>query len=159
MALRDVFRHLTPAAVLEKTRLLDRMLGRILGRKPRLGVAALNPHASDGGLFGDEEEHIIRPAVEAARAEGIDATGPWPTDTLFCRASAGEFDGVVAMYHDQGHIALKLRSGWRAVNITAGLPLVRTSVAHGTAYDIAWRGVADASSLIEATRLATRLVF
>jgi 4-hydroxythreonine-4-phosphate dehydrogenase len=159
MALRDVFRHLTPAAVLEKTRLLDRMLTRIMGRRPQLGVAALNPHAGDGGLFGDEEQRIIRPAVEAARAEGIDATGPWPTDTLFCRASAGEFDGVVAMYHDQGHIALKLRSGWRAVNITAGLPLVRTSVAHGTAYDIAWRGVADASSLIEAARLATRLVF
>jgi 4-hydroxythreonine-4-phosphate dehydrogenase len=157
MALRDVFEHLTTEAVLETTRLLNEMLTRILERKPRLGVAALNPHASDGGLFGDEEVSIIRPAVEQAQGEGIDATGPWPADTLFGRAHAGQFDGVVAMYHDQGHIALKLRSGWRAVNITAGLPLVRTSVAHGTAYDIAGRGSADCSSLVEATRLAVQL--
>ena len=157
MALRDVFRHLTTEAVLDKTRLLDGMLTRILGRRPRLGVSALNPHASDGGLFGDEEERIIRPAVEAARAEGVDVSGPWPSDTLFARARGGEFDGVVAMYHDQGHIALKLLSGRRAVNITAGLPLVRTSVAHGTAYDIAGKGIADAGSLVEAARLAAIL--
>jgi 4-hydroxythreonine-4-phosphate dehydrogenase len=158
MALRDVFSHLSTEGVLEKARLLDGMLTRILGKRPRLGIAALNPHASDGGLFGDEEERIIRPAVNAARAEGLDATGPWPADTLFSRAASGAFDGVVAMYHDQGHIALKLRSGWRAVNITAGLPIVRTSVAHGTAYDIAWRGVADASSLVESVRVAARLL-
>jgi 4-hydroxythreonine-4-phosphate dehydrogenase len=158
MALRDVFRHLSTEAVLDKTRLLDGMLTRILGRRPRLGVAALNPHASDGGLFGDEEQTLLRPAVEAARAEGIDVSGPWPSDTLWGRARGGEFDGVVAMYHDQGHIALKLLSGRRAVNITAGLPLVRTSVAHGTAYDIAGKGVADAGSLVEAARLAARLV-
>jgi 4-hydroxythreonine-4-phosphate dehydrogenase len=157
MALRDVFAHLTTDAVLEKTRLLDGLLPRLLGRKPRLGVAALNPHASDGGLFGDEEARIIRPAVEAARAEGIDASGPWPSDTLFGRARQGEFDGVVAMYHDQGHIALKLLGGLRAVNISAGLPLVRTSVAHGTAYDIAGRGTADATSLLEAARVAAAL--
>src|SRR5438132_152212 len=157
MALRDVFRHLSTEAVLEKTRLLDGMLTRILGRRPRLGVAALNPHASDGGLFGDEEQTLLRPAVEAARAEGIAVSGPWPSDTLFVRGRAGEFDGVVAMYHDQGHIALKLLSGRRAVNITAGLPPVRTSVAHGTAYDIAGKGVADAGSLVEATRLAALL--
>jgi 4-hydroxythreonine-4-phosphate dehydrogenase len=157
MALRDVFRHLTTEAVLDKTRLLDGMLTRIVGRRPRLGVSALNPHASDGGLFGDEEERIIRPAVEAARAVGVDVSGPWPSDTLFARARGGEFDGVVAMYHDQGHIALKLLSGRRAVNITAGLPLVRTSVAHGTAYDIAGKGIADAGSLIEAARLAALL--
>ncbi len=157
VALRDVFANLTAAGVLEKTRLLDAMLTRILGRRPRLGVAALNPHASDGGLFGDEEERIIRPAVKAARDAGVDASGPWPSDTLFNRASAGAFDGVVAMYHDQGHIAMKLRSGWRAVNISAGLPLVRTSVAHGTAYDIAGQGKADASSLVEAVRVAARL--
>jgi 4-hydroxythreonine-4-phosphate dehydrogenase len=157
MALREVFRHLSTGAVLEKTRLLDSLLHRLLDRRPRIGVAALNPHASDGGLFGDEEAIIIRPAVEAARAEGIDATGPWPSDTLFVRARAREFDGVVAMYHDQGHIAFKLLGGWRAVNISLGLPLVRTSVAHGTAYDIAGRGVADATSLIEAARVAARL--
>jgi 4-hydroxythreonine-4-phosphate dehydrogenase len=158
MALRDVFRHLSTAAVLEKTRLLDGLMRRLLDRQPRLGVAALNPHASDGGLFGDEEETLIRPAVDAARAEGIDVSGPWPSDTLFVRARAGEFDGVVAMYHDQGHIAFKLLAGgWRAVNISLGLPLVRTSVAHGTAYDIAGRGVADPTSLLEAARVAARL--
>src|SRR5579884_863208 len=157
MALRDVFRHLSTAAVLEKARLLDGLLPRLVGRRPRLGVAALNPHASDGGLFGDEEERIIRPAVEAARAEGIDASGPWPSDTLFGRARQGAFDGVVAMYHDQGHIALKLLGGLRAVNISAGLPLVRTSVAHGTAYDIAGKGVADPTSLVEAVRVAAAL--
>jgi 4-hydroxythreonine-4-phosphate dehydrogenase len=106
MALRDVFRHLSTAAVVEKAHLLDGLMWKLLGRRPRLGVAALNPHASDGGLFGDEEEKIIAPAVTAARADGLDVSGPWPTDTLFVRAKAGEFDGVVAMYHDLGHIAL-----------------------------------------------------
>jgi 4-hydroxythreonine-4-phosphate dehydrogenase len=157
MALRDVFRHLSPAAVQDKARLLDGLLRRLLGWRPRVGVAALNPHASDGGLFGDEEETVIRPGVEAARAEGIDASGPWPSDTLFVRAQKGDFDGVVAMYHDQGHIALKLLGGLRAVNISAGLPLVRTSVAHGTAYDIAGKGIADPTSLIEAARVAAKL--
>jgi 4-hydroxythreonine-4-phosphate dehydrogenase len=157
MALRDVFAHLSTAAVLEKARLLDGLQRRLLGRRPRLGVAALNPHASDGGLFGDEEARIIAPAVAAARAEGLDASGPWPCDTLFVRARRGEFDGVVAMYHDQGHIALKLLGVHRAVNISAGLPIVRTSVAHGTAYDIAGRGAADASSLVEAARVAAKL--
>lgn len=157
MALRDVIRHLTPAAVVEKAQLLDGLLTRWLGRRPRLGVAALNPHASDGGLFGDEEATIIAPAVQTARREGIEVSGPWPCDTLFVRARRGEFDGIVAMYHDQGHIALKLLGEGRAVNISAGLPIVRTSVAHGTAYDIAGRGLADAASLIEATRVAARL--
>ena len=96
-------------------------------------------------------------SMPAARAEGLDASGPWPSDTLFVRAHKGEFDGVVAMYHDQGHIALKLLGGLRAVNISAGLPLVRTSVAHGTAYDIAGRGTADAASLVEAARVAALL--
>jgi 4-hydroxythreonine-4-phosphate dehydrogenase len=157
MALRDVFRHLSSAAVLEKARLLDGLLRRLLGRPPRIAVAALNPHASDGGLFGDEEATIIRPGVEAACAEGIDAVGPLPSDTLFVRARNGAFDGVVAMYHDQGHIALKLLGGLKAVNISAGLPIVRTSVAHGTAYDIAGKGIADPTSLIEAARVAAKL--
>jgi 4-hydroxythreonine-4-phosphate dehydrogenase len=157
MALRDVFAHLTTRAVLEKVRLLHDLLTRLLGRAPRLGVSALNPHASDGGLFGDEEERLIAPAVEAARAEGIAVSGPWPADTLFVRAHHGEFDGVIAMYHDQGHIALKLLGERRAVNISAGLPIVRTSVAHGTAYDIAGKGVADPASLVEAVRVASLL--
>ena len=158
MALRDVFRYLNREAVLEKIRLLDDMLSRLLGRRPRIGVAGLNPHASDGGLFGNEEASIIQPAVEDAKDEGIAASGPWPSDTLFVRARDGEFDGLVVMYHDQGHIALKLLGGRRAVNISVGLPIVRTSVAHGTAYDIAGKGVADPSSLIEATRVAAKLV-
>jgi 4-hydroxythreonine-4-phosphate dehydrogenase len=157
VALRDVFGLLSREAVLEKIRLLHGMMSRLLARRPRLGVAALNPHASDGGLFGDEEARIIAPAVEAARAEGIEVSGPWPSDTLFVRARRGEFDGVVAMYHDQGHIALKLLGDRRAVNISAGLPLVRTSVAHGTAYDIAGKGIADARGMVEAVRVAARL--
>ena len=157
MALRDVFAHLSTAGVLEKIRLLARLLPRLVDRAPRIAVAALNPPASDGGLFGDEERTLIGPAVEAARAEGIDASGPFPADTLFVRAHRGEFDGIVAMYHDEGHIAMKLRSGLRCVNISAGLPIVRTSVAHGTAYDIAGRGIADCGSLVEAVRVAARL--
>jgi 4-hydroxythreonine-4-phosphate dehydrogenase len=157
MALRDVFRHLSAAAVLEKSHLLDHLLTRLLGRRPRLGVAALNPHASDGGLFGDEEKTFIAPAVEMGREQGLDVSGPWPSDTLFVRAREGAFDGIVAMYHDQGHIALKLLGRGRAVNISAGLPIVRTSVAHGTAYDIAGRGIADAGSLVEAARIAALL--
>ncbi len=157
MALRDVFKNLTPNSVLEKIKLLEDLLPRLLDRKPRIGVAALNPHASDGGLFGDEEAKIIAPAVTEGRAAGIDVSGPWPADTLFVRAHKGEFDGIVAMYHDEGHIAMKLRSGWRCVNISAGLPIVRTSVAHGTAYDIAGKGIASPESLIAAARVAAKL--
>lgn len=157
MALRDVFANLSTGAVLEKIHLLDGIMPRLIGRRPRLGVCALNPHASDGGLFGDEEATLIRPAVETARAEGIDASGPWPSDTLFVRAKQGEFDGIVAMYHDQGHIALKLLGIGQLVNISAGLPIVRTSVAHGTAYDIAGQGIADEQSMIAAVRVAARL--
>jgi 4-hydroxythreonine-4-phosphate dehydrogenase len=157
MALREVAGNLTRDAVEEKIRLLNDLLPRLSDRPPRIGVAALNPHAADGGLFGDEESRIIQPAVASAQKDGIDVTGPWPSDTLFVRARAGEFDGVVAMYHDQGHIALKLMGMGKLVNITAGLPLVRTSVAHGTAYDIAGRGVAEEQSLVEAARVAARL--
>jgi 4-hydroxythreonine-4-phosphate dehydrogenase len=156
-SLREVFPQLSAAAIEGKVHLLDALLRRILEREPRIGVAGLNPHASDGGLFGDEEERYIRPAVAAAQARGIAASGPWPADTLFVRARRGEFDGIVAMYHDQGHIPMKLLAGFQAVNITLGLPIVRTSVAHGTAYDIAGKGVADPASLIEAARVAAQL--
>jgi 4-hydroxythreonine-4-phosphate dehydrogenase len=157
MALRDVFSHITSANVLDKIRVLDRLLARLVDRKPRIGVAALNPHAGDGGLFGDEEKTLLNPAVAQATQEGVRVSGPWPSDTLFVRARNGEFDGIVAMYHDQGHIALKLMGGHRAVNISAGLPIVRTSVAHGTAYDIAGTGTADPSSLVAAAQVAARL--
>jgi 4-hydroxythreonine-4-phosphate dehydrogenase len=158
VALHEVFFKLTTVGILEKIRLLDCWLPRLLNRRPRVGVAALNPHAGDGGLFGDEEACIIEPAVGQARKEGIDVTGPWPCDTLFVNARDGRFDGIVAMYHDQGHIAMKLLGIGRLVNVTVGLPIVRTSVAHGTAYDIAWQGRADPSSLVEAARVAVRLV-
>lgn len=157
MALRDVFAHLTTETVLEKIELTATMMGRLKGRSPRIGVCGLNPHAGDGELFGDEERTIIAPAVAEGKRRGIDVSGPWPSDTLFVRARRGEFDGIVAMYHDQGHIALKLLADHRAVNISLGLPLVRTSVAHGTAYDIAGKGIANPAGLIEAVRVAARL--
>jgi len=125
---------------------------------PRLALAGLNPHAGEHGVIGGEDEAVLRPAVEAARGRGVDITGPWPGDTVFGRAARGEFDAVIACYHDQGLIPVKLLAFGRAVNVTLGLPIVRTSVDHGTAFDIAGKGVADASSLVEAVRLAARLV-
>jgi 4-hydroxythreonine-4-phosphate dehydrogenase len=157
MALRDVFSYITTDAVFEKVHLLHGVMRKLTARPPRLAVAALNPHASDGGLFGDEEARIIAPAVERGRMAGVDVAGPLPSDTLFVQAQRGAFDGIVAMYHDQGHIALKLLTGLAAVNVTLGLPIVRTSVAHGTAYDIAGKGIADHRSLLEAARVAARL--
>jgi 4-hydroxythreonine-4-phosphate dehydrogenase len=131
---------------------------RALGvASPRVAVAGLNPHAGEGGLFGDEEIRIIRPAIEAARAEGIDASGPWPGDTVFMQAREGRFDIVVAQYHDQGLIPVKYMGLDRGVNVTLGLPFVRTSPDHGTAFDIAGRGVADSSSLEAAFDYAARL--
>jgi len=139
-------------------RRLDPLLTALLGRRPRLAVAALNPHGGEGGLFGDEERRMIAPAVQALVADGCDASGPWPADTLFQKAAAGRFDGVVALYHDQGHIPVKLLGMHRAVNITLGLPLVRTSVAHGTAFDIVGSGRADPASMLAAIDAAVRLV-
>jgi 4-hydroxythreonine-4-phosphate dehydrogenase len=159
VALRKVFELLTTEAVASKIRLADRAMRPLSGgRAPRIAVSSLNPHAGEHGLFGDEEIRIIRPAVEIAHAEGYDVDGPFPNDTLFHQALSGTFDAVVAMYHDQGHIALKTAGFRRAVNVTLGLPIVRTSVAHGTAFDIAWQGIADPSSLIEAVRVAARIV-
>jgi 4-hydroxythreonine-4-phosphate dehydrogenase len=159
VALRMVFDLLSRESILSKIRLADRAMRPLTGGiKPRIAVTSLNPHAGEDGLFGDEEQTVIRPAVDDARREGLDATGPWPNDTLFYHALNGAYDAVVAMYHDQGHIALKTVGFQRAVNVTLGLPIVRTSVAHGTAFDIAWRGLADASSLIAAVRVAGRLV-
>jgi 4-hydroxythreonine-4-phosphate dehydrogenase len=158
MALRDVFAKITTSAIREKIDLLAGVMRQLKDGPSRLVVAALNPHASDGGLFGNEEETIVAPAVKAARETGIDVVGPLPSDTLFVRAQRGDFDGIVALYHDQGHIPLKLLSGLNAVNISVGLPIVRTSVAHGTAYDIAGKGIADQRSMIEATRVAAKLI-
>ena len=124
---------------------------------PRLALAGLNPHAGEDGLLGTDEQRVLVPAVEAARRSGIDIQGPFPGDTVFLRASRGEFDAVIACYHDQGLIPVKLLAFGRAVNVTLGLPIIRTSVDHGTAFDIAGKGIADPSSMIEATLLAARL--
>jgi 4-hydroxythreonine-4-phosphate dehydrogenase len=156
-SLRSVFANLTPAAILEKCRLADGVMRRLGVAAPRVAVCALNPHAGEDGLFGDEERTIIAPAVEEARRAGIDAAGPFPTDTLMIRARDGEFDAVVAMYHDQGHIALKLLGMHAAVNITLGLPIVRTSVAHGTAFDRAWQGTARSEGMVAAILTAAKL--
>ncbi|HEU4685774.1 MAG TPA: 4-hydroxythreonine-4-phosphate dehydrogenase PdxA [Nitrospira sp.] len=126
-------------------------------KKPRIGVAALNPHAGEHGLFGDEEARVVLPAARAARAAGIQASDPLPADTLFGRAARGEFDAVVALYHDQGLIPLKLVAFGTCVNLTVGLPIIRTSVDHGTAFDIVGKGIADPGSLIEAVKLAAVL--
>lgn len=137
---------------------LHGLLAALLGGTPRIAVAAVNPHAGEGGLFGDEEQRIIAPAVAALAAAGLDVVGPLPADTLFLRASRGEFAGVVAMYHDQGHIPIKLLGMHRAVNITLGLPIIRTSVAHGTAFDIVGTGAADPAGMVAAIDAASRLV-
>lgn len=156
-SIRSVPDLLSTAAVLSKIRLLDRFLRDLGVSTPRVGVCALNPHAGEEGLFGDEEARLIAPAVEQALVQGIAARGPFPADTLLKRACEGEFDGVVAMYHDQGHIALKLVGFGRAVNVTLGLPLVRTSPSHGTAFDIAWQGRASGEGMVEAVCVAARL--
>jgi 4-hydroxythreonine-4-phosphate dehydrogenase len=184
-SLKKVFDILTEDAILAKARLADRFMTRLMeaehnanlpfsertrgGRssqefskntndiRPRIGVCSLNPHGGEGGLFGDEEQTIIRPAVERGLAEGLRLEGPLPTDTLMVHARDGRFDAVVAMYHDQGHIALKLLGMHRAVNVTLGLPIIRTSVAHGTAFDIAWKRQAETGSMIEAIHVASRL--
>jgi 4-hydroxythreonine-4-phosphate dehydrogenase len=124
---------------------------------PRLALAGLNPHAGEHGVIGSEDGEVLAPAVASARERGVDIAGPFPADTIFVRASRGEFDAVIACYHDQGLIPVKLLAFGRAVNVTLGLPIIRTSVDHGTAFDIAGRGTADHSSLVEAVRLAARL--
>jgi 4-hydroxythreonine-4-phosphate dehydrogenase len=159
VALKQIFDLISTESVLSKIQLADRAMRPLTGgAAPRIAVTSLNPHAGEEGLFGDEERTLIAPAVAAARELGIDVQGPFPNDTLFYHALAGEYDAVVAMYHDQGHIALKTVGFDRAVNVTLGLPIVRTSVAHGTAFDIAGKGIADPSSLIAAVRVAARIV-
>ncbi len=156
-SIRSVPGLLSISHIEETIRLVDGFLKRIGCQSPRVGVCALNPHAGEEGLFGDEEATLIAPAVESARRAGVLATGPIPADALLRRAVHGEFDGVAAMYHDQGHIALKLIGFERAVNVTLGLPIVRTSPSHGTAFDIAWQGHAHAGGFIEAVRTAAML--
>ncbi len=158
VALRDVPRLITPARLSSTIDLAHETFRRFFGHpRPRVAVAGLNPHAGEEGIFGDEEAQVIGPAIEAGRGRGIDVRGPFSADSIFHRATAGEFDVVIGMYHDQALIPLKLLDFDHAVNVTLGLPIVRTSVDHGTAYDIAGQGVASASSMIEALRLAARM--
>lgn len=158
LAIKHLPEALTRERVLRAIRLAHRALREYFGvARPRIGVAALNPHAGEGGLFGDEEQQIILPAAQQAREAGIRASDPLPADTLFGKAARGDFDSVVAMYHDQGLIPLKLAAFGKCVNLTVGLPIIRTSVDHGTAYDIAGKGRADPGSLVEAIKLAARL--
>ena len=154
VALADVIARITPQAELSALRLADRACRQMGIARPRVAVAGLNPHAGEGGKFGREEIEVIEPAIAQARAEGINASGPWPGDSIFMRARGGEFDIVVAQYHDQGLIPVKYLGLDHGVNVTVGLPFVRTSVDHGTAFDIAGKGVADHASLVAAFDLA-----
>jgi 4-hydroxythreonine-4-phosphate dehydrogenase len=158
-SLRKAIEAVTLDNVLQTLQITHASLHKTLGRAPRIAVAGLNPHAGEGGLFGSEELEWINPAIAAARLEGIDAHGAFPPDTVFMQARGfAKFDVVVAMYHDQGLIPVKYLGVDKGVNVTLGLPLVRTSPDHGTAFDIAGKGVADASSLIQAVAQAKRLV-
>ncbi len=169
VAIRQVPDLVTRARVLRTIELAQRALEGLGIRGGRIAVAGLNPHAGEDGLFGDEEKAAIAPAIEEARASGLNVTGPLPADTLFSRARGGEFDIVVAMYHDQGHIPVKTLGfsyeeatkrwvGLSGVNVTVGLPFLRVSVDHGTAFDRAWKGVANHESMVEALQVAVRML-
>jgi 4-hydroxythreonine-4-phosphate dehydrogenase len=155
--LAEVPRAITTDALSATIALTARSLPEFGIDRPRIAVAGLNPHAGEDGLLGRDEIEVIRPAVERSRSRGIHVEGPFPADTLFVRAARGEFDVVIAMYHDQGLVPVKLAAFGKSVNVTLGLPIVRTSVDHGTAFDIAREGRADASSMVEAIVLAARL--
>lgn len=162
VSLRDAINAVTQPQILQTLRITHQALGKSLGRVPRIAVAGLNPHAGEGGIFGGEEVEIIAPAIAQAQAEGMDVHGPFAPDTVFMRArktaaKPGEFDVVLAMYHDQGLIPVKYLGVEKGVNVTLGLPLVRTSPDHGTAFDIAGQGVADEASLLEAVQMARSL--
>jgi 4-hydroxythreonine-4-phosphate dehydrogenase len=156
-SLASVPESLDAESIVRIVRLVHRELPKFGGGARRIAMCGLNPHAGEGGLFGDEDTRVIAPAVARLRSEGIDVSDPLPADTVFVRAAAGEFDAVVAQYHDQGLIPVKLASFGHAVNVTLGLPFIRTSVDHGTGFDIVERGIADPGSLIAALDLAEAL--
>jgi 4-hydroxythreonine-4-phosphate dehydrogenase len=156
-SLREAIQGINCESIADAVELVDRMMRKAGIAKPRIAVAALNPHAGESGLFGRDEIEMIRPTIEAAVKRGIDCSGPFPADTVYIRAFAGEFDSVVAMYHDQGQIATKLRGFDRGVTVTAGLDTVFTTPSHGTAFDIVGKGVAKTGALESAVRLAARL--
>ena len=154
ISLREALERVRPKRILEVLRLAQQGLIELGIPNPQLAVAGLNPHAGEGGLFGDDEARYVSPAISEARNEGIAATGPYPPDTIFFRAAQGAFDGVIALYHDQGHIAAKMLGIWLGVNVTLGLPIIRTSLEHGTNFEMAGKGTSDPRSMIEAINLA-----
>jgi 4-phospho-D-threonate 3-dehydrogenase / 4-phospho-D-erythronate 3-dehydrogenase len=157
LSLKEVCSKITHHQVLKIINLTHRSMGCFEIPKPKIALAALNPHAGEGGLFGQEERQCLIPAIKEAQRAGIDTTGPYPADTLFQHDKSKNFDVIIAMYHDQGLIPVKMTAFGRAVNVTLGLPIIRTSVDHGTAYDIAGKGQANPGSLIEAVKLAARM--
>lgn len=157
VSMRDACQLVTKERVLEVLRLTHAVALKLNQADKPLAVAGLNPHSGEGGLFGNEEEEAITPAIQQARVEGINVVGPLPPDTVFLKAHRGVYDFVIAMYHDQGHIPAKLLGFETGVNVTLGLPIVRTSVDHGTAFDIADQGIADCQSMVQAIHLAARL--
>ena len=158
LSLRHALDLVKKGSLVDLIKFSSRELSKLLNRRVSLAVAGLNPHASEGGMFGDEEQNEIIPAIDHCRdAEGIEVSGPFSPDTVFIRAHRGEFDAVIALYHDQATIPVKALAFGSAVNVTLGLPLIRTSVDHGTAFDIAGRGIAEASSMAAAIDLAADL--
>ncbi len=158
LPLRDAIRQLNKHDLAEKIRLCNSALKKDFGlQNPHFAVAGLNPHAGEGGIFGDEEKNEIIPAIEITRKEGIDVSGPLPADTLFYQLRIGRFDAAIALYHDQALIPIKLLAFGKGINVTIGLSFIRTSVDHGTAYDIAGKGIADPGSLVEAVKLAATI--
>ncbi len=155
VSLRQAIEQVRPERILTVLRLTNEALRQMGIDKPRIAVAGLNPHAGESGLFGDEELKYITPAIKAARCQGMDIVGPFPPDSVFLRTSEGQFDAALAMYHDQGHIAIKMLGITQGVNVTLGLPIIRTSVDHGTVFGKAGKGTADPTSLIQAIKLAT----
>lgn len=157
LSLREAIERVQPDRILEVTSLTLQAMQQLGIDNPRIAVAGLNPHAGENGLFGSEETEFIQPAIKAARAKGWEVSGPYPGDTVFFRTLQGEFDAAVAMYHDQGHVAAKMLGIWRGVNVTLGLPIIRTSVEHGTNFDLSGTGKSDPRSLVEAILMAARL--
>jgi 4-hydroxythreonine-4-phosphate dehydrogenase len=157
VSLREALNRVRKERILEVTRLTNQAVQRMGITAPRLAISGLNPHSGEGGLFGDEEEVHIRPAVEAAQAEGMNVVGPIPPDTVFFRMKGGQYDAVVAMYHDQGHIPVKVLAFEEGVNVTLGLPIIRTSVDHGTVFGKAGKGTASPTSMVAALKLAAQM--
>jgi 4-hydroxythreonine-4-phosphate dehydrogenase len=157
VSLREAIDRVRPERICAVLRLAAAGIRELGIESPRLAVAGLNPHAGEGGLFGDEEQQYIAPAIAQAKAEGLNVSGPYAGDTVFFRTLQGEFDGAIAMYHDQGHVAAKMLGIWQGVNVTLGLPIIRTSVEHGTDFANAGTGRGDPRSLVEALKLAAKM--